>query len=134
MELLRKRLSELDPGSIPMLHQRAIEWYEQNGLIPKAVEHALLLKDYQKAAELVSRVSQELWGRGEHSSLLEWIAALPEEEKRKYPHLWVFQVSMLITAGKMKEAERCIPDIENYRLALSYGDNCTFSTVYKRCL
>jgi LuxR family maltose regulon positive regulatory protein len=113
-DLLRKRLGQMDPGIIPDLHQRAIRWYEENDLIPKAVEHAFRARDYAKAASLVSQISEELWGRGEHATLLEWIAALPEAEKRQYPHLWVWQVSMLITAGKMQEAERCIPEIESY--------------------
>jgi LuxR family maltose regulon positive regulatory protein len=113
-DLLRKRLSQIDPGSVPGLHQRAIRWYEEDGLIPKAVQHAFQAGDYPKAASLVSQISEELWGRGEHATLLEWIAALPEAEKRQYPHLWVWQVSMLITAGKMQEAERCIPEIESY--------------------
>jgi LuxR family maltose regulon positive regulatory protein len=113
-DLLRKRLSQVDPGILPGLHQRAIQWYEENGMIAKAVEHAFQAKDYAKAASLVSQISEELWGRGEHATLLEWIAALPEAEKRQYPHLWVWQVSMLITAGKMQEAERCIPEIESY--------------------
>jgi LuxR family maltose regulon positive regulatory protein len=113
-DLLRKRLSQVDPGILPDLHQRAIRWYEENGMIAKAVEHAFQAKDYPKAASLVSQISEELWGRGEHVTLLEWIAALPEAEKRRYPHLWVWQVSMLITAGKMQEAEACIPEIESY--------------------
>ena len=113
-DLLKRRLSHLDPGSLPELHRRAMQWYEANGLIPQAIEHAFQKVDYSKAASLVSRVSEELWGRGEHVTLLGWIEALPEGEKREYPHLWVWQVSMLISAGKLQEAERCIPEIERY--------------------
>jgi LuxR family maltose regulon positive regulatory protein len=121
-ELLQKRLSQVDPKSLPELHQRAIQWYEGNGLIPQAVDHAFRKVDYPKAASLVSRVSEELWGRGEHVTLLGWIDALPEEEKRNYPHLWVWQVSMLISAGKLQEAERCIPAIERY-IGSASGDD-----------
>jgi LuxR family maltose regulon positive regulatory protein len=113
-DLLRKRLGQTHLSIVVELHQRAIQWYEENGMIAKAVDHAFQAKDYPKAASLVSQISEELWGRGEHATLLEWIAALPEAEKRQYPHLWVWQVSMLITAGKMQEAENCIPDIESY--------------------
>jgi LuxR family maltose regulon positive regulatory protein len=113
-DLLRKRLGQMHPRIVVELHQRAIQWYEENGMIAKAVDHAFQAKDYPKAASLVSQISEELWGRGEHVTLLEWIAALPEAEKRRYPHLWVWQVSMLITAGKMQEAEGCIPEIESY--------------------
>jgi LuxR family maltose regulon positive regulatory protein len=117
-ELLRKRLGQVDPGSVEKLHQRAIQWYEQNGMIAKAVEHALLIKDYPQAASLVSQVVEELWGRGEHVTLLNWIGALPEEERRKHPQLWIWQVSMLITAGEMQEAERRVSEIEDYLSSL----------------
>jgi LuxR family maltose regulon positive regulatory protein len=114
IDLLRKRLNQMDPGIVAELHRRAIQWYEQNGLIAKAVEHALQVKDFHKAASLVSLVAEELWGRGEHVTLLGWIDALPEEERRQYPHLWIWQVSMLIAGGKIHEAEHHIPEIENY--------------------
>ena len=119
VDLLRKRLGQVDPGIVAGLHQRAIQWYEENGMTAKAVEHAFQARDYAKAASLVSQISEELWGRGEHATLLEWITALPEAEKRQYHHLWVWQVSMLITAGKMQEAERCIPEIESYLRSLA---------------
>jgi LuxR family transcriptional regulator, maltose regulon positive regulatory protein len=113
-DLLRKRLAQTSPEIVPELHRRAIDWYEQNGWVPKAVEHAFQLKNFHKAASLISQISEEMWGRGEHTTLLAWLDALPEEEKGPYPHLWVFQVSMLITAGRLQEAEGCIPAIENY--------------------
>ena len=99
---------------IPELQKRAIQWYEQNGLIQKAVEHAFQAKDSAKAAALISKIVEEMWGRGEHATLLEWMNALPDEEKRRYPQLWVFQVSMLITEGKLGEAERTVKEIETY--------------------
>ncbi len=121
-ELLKKRLHQSDPGSVPVLHRRAIQWYEQNGLIPQAVEHAFLIKDYPKAADLVSRVVEALWGRGEHVTLLGWLAALPEAEKRRYPSLWVFEVSMLITAGEMQTAERRVQEIESFLQTAAGGE------------
>ena len=113
-DLLRKRLNQLEPALVPQLHRRAALWYEQNGLIPKAVSHALQAKDFSKAAALVNQIVEELWGRGEHATLLGWIDALPEAEKSRYPQLWVFQGSMLITAGRQREAERCVKEIEAY--------------------
>ncbi len=55
-----------------------------------------------------------MWGRGEHTTLLAWMAALPDEIKQRYPALLTFQVSMLISAGKGKEAEACIVLLERY--------------------
>jgi LuxR family maltose regulon positive regulatory protein len=113
-DLLRKRLNQMEAGIVPELHQRAIQWYEQNEAIPKAVEHAFLIKDFPKAAFLINQIAEELWGRGEYVTLLAWMDALPDDEKRKYPQLWVYQVSTLITEGKIEQAERRVLEIENY--------------------
>jgi LuxR family maltose regulon positive regulatory protein len=113
-DLLRKRLVQSDPGVVQQLHRRAIAWYEQNGMVPNAIQHAFQLKDFHKAAALVAQITEAMWGRGEHATLLSWMDALPDEEKKPYPHLLTFQVSMLISAGKIKEAEACIPILEGY--------------------
>ena len=113
-DLLRKRLAQSAPEAVQALHRRAVRWYEQNGLISSAIQHAFKLQDFHKAAALVAQVTEAMWGRGEHATLLSWMDALPDEEKQAYPSLLVFQVSMLISAGKLREAEACIPILEGY--------------------
>ncbi len=113
-DLLRKRLAQAAPEVLQELHRRAVQWYEQNGLIPSAIQHAFHLQDFHKAAALVAQVTEAMWGRGEHATLLAWMDALPDEEKSAYPSLLTFQVSMLISAGKLREAEACIPILEGY--------------------
>ena len=113
-DLLRKRLLQSAPDIVRELHRRAVEWHEENGLIPSAIHHAFQMQDFSKAAALVARITEMMWGRGEHATLLAWMNALPNAEKGAYPHLLTFQVSMLISAGKLKEAEACIPILEQY--------------------
>lgn len=117
-DLLRKRLLQTAPEIAPDLHRRAMQWDEQNGRIASAVGHAFQIQDLPRAAGLVAQIAEEMWGRGEYTTLLGWMNALPEEEKRRYPHLFVFQVSMLISLGKLQEAEACIPVLENHIRAL----------------
>jgi LuxR family maltose regulon positive regulatory protein len=38
------------PDLVPTLHQRASEWYEQNGLTADAIRHALSAEDFERAA------------------------------------------------------------------------------------
>ncbi len=118
-DLLRKRLNQANAASIQELHRRAMRWYEQNGLITQAIEHAFAAKEYSQAAFLVNQISEEVWGRGQFITLLGWITALPAGEKAKYPGLLLFQVSMLITEGKLNEAERCIPEVDEHIRVLS---------------
>ena len=113
-DLLRKHLAQTAPGAAADLHRRAVQWYEENGLITNAIWHAFQIPDEPKAAALVAQVTEVMWGRGEHATLLAWMNALPDVEKRSYPSLLTFQVSMLISAGKLQEAEACIPILEEY--------------------
>ena len=47
-DLLKARLqNSLSKAAIQELHQRAARWYEQNGMIAEAVDHALAAADYQ---------------------------------------------------------------------------------------
>ncbi|MCL4258960.1 MAG: hypothetical protein KJZ53_10600, partial [Anaerolineales bacterium] len=39
-ELLKNQLLQTEPARVAELHERAAEWYQQHGFIPKAVEHA----------------------------------------------------------------------------------------------
>lgn len=118
-DLLQKRLLQKHPDLVPELHRRAIGWYEQNNGIPQAVEHAFQINEYDKAASLLNQIAEELWGRGEYVTLLNWLEKLPEEKRRNYPSLSVWQVSMLITSGKLQEAEHRVLEIENYLQTLS---------------
>jgi len=118
-DLLQKRLLQKHPDLVPELHRRAIGWYEQNNGIPQAVEHAFQIKDYDKAASLVNQIAEKLWGSGEYVTLLNWLEKLPEEKRRNYPSLSVWQVSMLITSGKLQEAEHRVLEIEDYLRTLS---------------
>jgi LuxR family maltose regulon positive regulatory protein len=113
-DLLRKHLLQTAPEKVQQLQQRAVAWYEQNGLIPNAIQHAFQLQDYSKAAALVAQVIEAMWGRGEHTTLLAWLDALPDAEKLRYPHLLTFQVSMLINARKIREAEACVQVLEQH--------------------
>ncbi|NIP41517.1 MAG: hypothetical protein GWN61_02735, partial [candidate division Zixibacteria bacterium] len=54
-ELLRQRLKQTKPEELTTLHQKAIEWYEQNGLIDEAIDHALRAKYYEKASQLIGK-------------------------------------------------------------------------------
>lgn len=113
-DLLRKRLAQSDPLAVQRLHRRAARWFEQNAMLPQAIQHAFQVPDMHQAAAWVAQVTEELWGRGEHATLLGWMSALPDHEKQAYPHLLIYQVSMLISAGKIKEAEACIPLLESH--------------------
>ena len=52
-DVLRAHLIDEQPDQVPILHQRASEWYEQNGSAADAIRHALAAEDFERAAGLI---------------------------------------------------------------------------------
>jgi len=63
---------------VAVLHSRAAEWYERQGLLAEAIDHALAADDADRAARLIEQVAWETLIRGEINSLQDWLKALPE--------------------------------------------------------
>jgi LuxR family maltose regulon positive regulatory protein len=58
-ELLRYRLQSIRPTFIPTLHQRACAWYEQQGLIGQAIEHAQAAGNTELATHLRQKLMSD---------------------------------------------------------------------------
>jgi LuxR family maltose regulon positive regulatory protein len=98
-----------DRGSIVAeLHIRASEWYEQNGFVDEAIEHALRAEDFERAAHLIEEHVDALWGRGEHTKLRRWITGLPVELVFSKPHLCILHAWDMFTSGQQDAAERSL--------------------------
>ncbi len=98
-DLLQARLQLKKLARIPELHRRASEWFEDQGLMDEAVQHALLTHDHAFAADLVERTSQEAFMRSETMTFLRRLQRLPEEEILKRPKLCVYRAWALLLHG-----------------------------------
>jgi LuxR family maltose regulon positive regulatory protein len=98
-DLLEARLLQNAPERIPVLHRRASEWFEKQGLMEEAVQHALHTHDWTFAADLVDRTAQEMLLRSETTTLLRWLQQLPEAEVRKRPRLGIYRAWSLMFLG-----------------------------------
>jgi LuxR family maltose regulon positive regulatory protein len=106
VDLLRQRLQLLQPDDLPALHQRASEWYEQQGLTAEAIEHALAANDSERAAQLIEKVAELTLMRGEVTTLLNWIQALPDDLVRPRSALCIYHAWALLLAGRPMELIR----------------------------
>ncbi|MCL4303585.1 MAG: helix-turn-helix transcriptional regulator [Anaerolineae bacterium] len=122
-ELLRARLEQAYPDSVPELHQRASTWYEQQGLFADAVQHALATGDGALAARLIELVARPMQLRGEMMTLMGWFTALPEAELQARPQLGLIYAWGLTTSGQVLVAERRLQDMEHHLTALGDRDN-----------
>ena len=68
---------------VTLLHQRASDWYANNGLLDEALKHALAAADSDRAADLVERHAVPVFKRGQLGILLRWFEQLPPEVIRR---------------------------------------------------
>ncbi len=104
-EVMTNRLQRWHPDQLPELHRRAAKWYEQNNFISEAIEHALLAKDYQSAADMVESNAMAALREGAISTLLGWLNKLPEEITKQRPWLSVAFGFVVLLTGKVENVE-----------------------------
>jgi ATP/maltotriose-dependent transcriptional regulator MalT len=107
-DLLRRRLNQTQPEMVPVLHQRASGWYEQNGFAEEAIEHALRAEEFGRAANLIEEVVDAAWERGEHTELGRWLSALPEKLVFARPRLAIFNAWTQFSIGQHDAAEQSL--------------------------
>jgi len=61
---------------------------------------------------LLDQHAEAIFLRGEHVTLLRWIAALPDAQRQARPALGIFQAIMLSAAGKNREAELILQEVD----------------------
>ncbi len=111
-DLLRKQLPHEQPEILPELHRRASRWCEEHGLISEAIDHALSAHDEQRTSGLLDDHAEAFFLRGEHVTLLQWIAALPDDQRKMRPALGIFQAIMLSASGRNQEAELILQEVD----------------------
>lgn len=97
---------------IPTLHHRASEWYEQNGLATEAVRHALVAKDFSRAAELAETTWQKMHESFQSTIWLGWVKELPEEVICSRPVLCTQIAWGLMDAHEVDDSESRLRDAE----------------------
>jgi LuxR family maltose regulon positive regulatory protein len=111
-EALRHRLQRTHPTLVPVLHQRASAWFEQQGLKHDAVYHALAASDFAQAARLIEHTFLSFVRRGEMATLQRWAAALPDELVRSSIELSILRAWILFYSGQHDEALLYLEEIE----------------------
>ncbi len=99
-DLLRKRLQSMYGGSVGELHNRASVWFEENGAVDLAIEHALAGKNDEQAAKMIEQIAEGLLMHGEATTLLRWLEALPQEMILRRPVLGSLKGFALIFCGR----------------------------------
>lgn len=114
-DVLRVHLIAEQPDQIPALHQRASEWYEQNGLKVEAFHHAIAARDFSRAAGVAEMAWESMNESFQSAAWLGWVKQLPEDLIRSRPVLctqiaWAFMNVGEAEASEshLRDAERCL--------------------------
>jgi LuxR family maltose regulon positive regulatory protein len=99
-DLLASQLQRLQPAVIRELHLRASSWYEVNGHLDSAIEHALAAGDFEQAADLVEKDAQRVTYQVEFARLQRWIDRLSREMILSRAWIAITQGWLWLVAGK----------------------------------
>jgi LuxR family maltose regulon positive regulatory protein len=121
-DLLRSRLKQLRPDQAPTLHRRASEWYEKNGLITKAANHAFTAGDVERVVHLVEGNALAMMDQGELKALVRWLDALPDEDLRSRFWLRVARAWALAYAGQLDVVETVLHETEKTLVGMEATD------------
>ncbi len=111
-ELLHQRLETICPDEVAGLHRQASRWFEANGYLSDAIEHALAAiragadaaEDIEHTVDMVEAAAEPSLSRGEVATFAHWMDALPDELVRKRPYLCIYHaLSMLLVSGGSRE-------------------------------
>jgi LuxR family maltose regulon positive regulatory protein len=106
-DVLNRRLEHLFPQHLPELQRRASQWYEQNGFVPEAIQHALRAADHERAIQLIERNGCLLLVRGEVSTLHKWIEAV-EPRIQTRPWMYIFKAWLFALTGHPEQVEEML--------------------------
>ena len=104
-DLLRARMQQERPDEQAKLHAAAADWFERAGLASDAVSHALAGGDHERAAALIEQHSTDLLTRGELTTLLSWVRALPTSVVDARPALCISLAWAHTFAGQTARVE-----------------------------
>jgi LuxR family maltose regulon positive regulatory protein len=91
-EFLRMQLSREMPEEFTRLHWAASQWYESQGRIVPAIDHALEGGNYEHVVRLLTQYGESLLHEGRMRLLARWFAAIPENFLRTSALLQVIHV------------------------------------------
>lgn len=98
-EVMRNRLAQMEPDTIPGLHRRAARWYAGNGLMEEAMAHGFAAGDYEWVADLMEERYSARRAYMDNPALARYFMQLPPELMYARPRLINRVASTLGLAG-----------------------------------
>ena len=120
-DMLLTRLTEEYPDQLSQLHIKAGNWNEGHGFVAKAIEHALLAGEADRAAELIEPLWAAMDKNLQSATWLKWASQLPEDIVHQRPVIKVGIAWAMLDAGQLDNVEGSLREVE--QLLGKLGDN-----------
>ncbi len=112
-ELLRQISLQKIPEQISVLHHKAREWYQDNGLFSEAIQHAAAEGDIDLVSDMIENNLITVLEHRDLVWLLQWLDTLPPTVIKSRPWLSVAYAHMLLITGSTEDVIRHIQQAEN---------------------
>jgi LuxR family maltose regulon positive regulatory protein len=121
-DFLRARLEqEQEPDQINRLHQRASRWFESQGFLFEAVEHALNAQDFDLAAQFIDRAAMRAFRNSELITLLAWLQNLPGSYFEQHARLNMVAAWANLATGHSEVVDGYLRNVEDLISAQADG-------------
>ncbi len=111
-DVLHAHLMKEQSKEIPILHQRASEWYEHNRMTADAVHHAFAAEDFERAARIIELAWVKMDRNRQSTTWLGWAKRLPDEQVQLQPVLCLGYAWAFLDAGELEAAETWLQNAE----------------------
>jgi LuxR family transcriptional regulator, maltose regulon positive regulatory protein len=97
---------------IPDLHRRASRWFQRNGEVTEAINHAIAGQDFAVASELLAAHWNEVVSAGGLRTVEMWLMALPERVVTNDARLCLARAWTSFAKGDLDEVLPCLETAE----------------------
>jgi LuxR family transcriptional regulator, maltose regulon positive regulatory protein len=111
-DLLRLELRRARPEEVPVLHQRAAQWFLRQGQVVDAIRHTQAAGDWPGAARLLADYSFSLMLDGQTQTIQALVRAFPPGTE--HPELAVVRAGGDLVQGRLDEAAAHLSVAERY--------------------
>lgn len=113
-DVLYAHLMAEQPDQVSRLHERASQWYEHNGWADDAIRHALVARNFKRAAGLIELGLPAMRRSRQDATLLNWLKALPDALLLCRPVLSAHYGGVLLAGGALEAVETRLRDAEQW--------------------
>jgi LuxR family maltose regulon positive regulatory protein len=114
-DMLLGQLRRQEPGLIPVLHRRAAQWFERNGLPEEALEHSMSGADVDMTARLVEQLWLVAYRQARLTTVERWLRWLEDRGAIEgHPMVAVLALFLATQMGRSAEAERWADEVDRW--------------------